>query len=192
MLSMSVNSLFKRKMRTIMTIMGVVIGTASIVVMVSLGLGLRRTTLENASQWGSLTQIEVFAGGSDQYGGAAEGPVTDTETLLSDGAIDKIKLLEHVESVEPILDSRVVLKQGIYETSATLRGTTIKHLEDMNLPLESGSLPKADGTIKLLYGNVVQIQFTNTRTNKGYWETNEVPDVKLMEQIGRASCRERV
>ena len=183
MLSMSVNSLFKRKMRTIMTIMGVVIGTASIVVMVSLGLGLRRTTLESASQWGSLTQIEVFAGGSDQYGGAVEGPVTDTDTLLSDAAMDKISLIEHVESVEPILDSRVVLKQGIYETSCTLRGTTTKRLEDMNLTLESGSLPKADGTIRLLYGNVVQIQFTNTRTNKSYWETNEVPDVKLMEPM---------
>ena len=36
LLSMSVNSLLRRKLRTFLTVLGVVIGTASIVVMISL------------------------------------------------------------------------------------------------------------------------------------------------------------
>ena len=39
LLRMSSNSLKRRKLRTFLTVLGVVIGTASIVVMISLGLG---------------------------------------------------------------------------------------------------------------------------------------------------------
>ena len=41
LLRMSSSNLWKRKVRTVLTVLGVVIGVASIVVMVSLGLGLR-------------------------------------------------------------------------------------------------------------------------------------------------------
>ena len=37
---MSINNLRRRKLRTVLTVLGVIIGTASIVVMVSLGIGL--------------------------------------------------------------------------------------------------------------------------------------------------------
>ena len=39
LLRMSINSLRRRKLRTFLTVLGVLIGTASIVVMISLGLG---------------------------------------------------------------------------------------------------------------------------------------------------------
>lgn len=40
LLTMSLNNLRRRKLRTALTVLGVIIGTASIVVMVSLGIGL--------------------------------------------------------------------------------------------------------------------------------------------------------
>ena len=43
---MSSSSLLKRKIRTILTVLGVTIGVASIVVMVSLGLGLNKSSME--------------------------------------------------------------------------------------------------------------------------------------------------
>ena len=49
LLRMSVSNLFKRKVRTVLTVLGVVIGVASIVVMVSLGLGLNKATMEQIS-----------------------------------------------------------------------------------------------------------------------------------------------
>lgn len=45
MLRMSLSSLWKRKVRTFLTVLGVVVGTASIVVMISLGLGLSRASM---------------------------------------------------------------------------------------------------------------------------------------------------
>ena len=46
LLKMSLSSLWRRKLRTILTVLGVVIGTASIVVMISLGLGLNKASME--------------------------------------------------------------------------------------------------------------------------------------------------
>ncbi len=46
LLRMSSSNLLRRKLRTFLTVLGVVIGTASIVVMISLGLGLRKSTLD--------------------------------------------------------------------------------------------------------------------------------------------------
>ena len=46
LLIMSMNNLRRRKLRTVLTVLGVIIGTAAIVVMVSLGIGLNEMTME--------------------------------------------------------------------------------------------------------------------------------------------------
>ena len=69
LLYMSSGSLWKRKVRTILTVLGVVIGTASIVVMVSLGLGLNRSTMQDIEENGGLTSIEVREADSYSYDG---------------------------------------------------------------------------------------------------------------------------
>ena len=50
LLRMSSSNLWKRKVRTILTVLGVVIGVASIVVMISLGLGLSRSLIEQGGE----------------------------------------------------------------------------------------------------------------------------------------------
>ena len=75
LLSMSVNNLRRRKLRTFLTVLGVVIGTASIVVMVSLGIGLNELTMEQIASYGSLTEISIYSDamwgrkGSEVYDG---------------------------------------------------------------------------------------------------------------------------
>ena len=54
-LGMSLTNLWRRKTRTILTILGVIIGTASIVVMLSLGIGLKQSMLEQVGTAGGLT-----------------------------------------------------------------------------------------------------------------------------------------
>ena len=50
LLRMSASNLKRRKLRTFLTVLGVVIGTASIVVMVSLGLGLQKSVYDEKEQ----------------------------------------------------------------------------------------------------------------------------------------------
>ena len=67
LLRLSSSSLWKRKVRTLLTVLGVTIGVASIVVMVSLGLGLNKSSMEEMESYGSLTAITVNEAGGYGY-----------------------------------------------------------------------------------------------------------------------------
>ena len=71
-------NLLRRKVRTILTIIGVIIGTCSIVVMISLGVGLNEAQQAALSQMGDLTLINIYNynnGGVVAIGGNGEGEV---------------------------------------------------------------------------------------------------------------------
>ena len=72
LLQMSLGNLARRKVRTALTVLGVLIGTSSVVTMISLGIGLNELTLESFDNLGSLKAIEVYS--LSLYGeGAASG-----------------------------------------------------------------------------------------------------------------------
>ena len=77
LLRMSGGSLFKRKFRTILTVLGVVIGTTSIIVMLSLGIGMKNSMLEQMESYASLTTIQV-----NQPGRWSGDNSSDTEQLF--------------------------------------------------------------------------------------------------------------
>ena len=183
LLLMSINNLRRRKLRTVLTVLGVIIGTASIVVMVSLGIGLNEMTMEQIESYGSLTTIEVRSnmgyggvavsvGGSSSAGSEAE--------YITDETIEQFARMEHVKGVSPVLDINVIMRQGVYEAQyLTLRGVGQSYLQQ--IPLGQGRLPKP-GETGLVVGNTVIQQFSNAKTGKGYWDTMELPDVDFMGQ----------
>ena len=61
LLRMSTSNLKRRKLRTFLTVLGVVIGTASIVVMISLGLGMQQSLYREVEQSGGLTTIKAVS-----------------------------------------------------------------------------------------------------------------------------------
>ena len=119
LLRMSSNSLWKRKIRTILTILGVVIGTASIVVMISLGLGLNRQTMQDIEKYGGLTTVNVFpndGGGYNSYGSNSSDEEDSGATevkYLDDEVIEQLRELPHVKIVSPVLSADVILKSGV-------------------------------------------------------------------------------
>ena len=56
-------NLWRRKLRAVLTALGMAIGTTSIVVMVSIGIGLNVSMEESFARMGGLTKIEVMQGG---------------------------------------------------------------------------------------------------------------------------------
>lgn len=178
LLRMSLESLFKRKVRTILTIMGVVIGTTSIVVMISLGIGMKNALLSEYESYGGLKSVEVSSPG--RYDDSAKDKDPE-ETLLTDARIEDFMALEHVTSVNPCLQAQVVIKCGVYEGSFTIQGVSRSVLEEKAESLGQGSIPAAGEELKLLYGNMILADFMNSRTNQyDYWETGELPDIDLM------------
>ena len=103
LIRMSASNLWRRKMRTILTVLGVVIGTASIIVMVSIGIGQNRSLMAAIEESGSLTAIQVY-----NWGGSSNGT---EELLLNDSMLEDFAAMEHVKSVTPSLRFSVVMKQ---------------------------------------------------------------------------------
>jgi hypothetical protein len=59
--SLVLGNLRRMKARVVMTAMGVVIGTAAVVVLVSLGAGLERQTRESLMSGSGLTELQIIA-----------------------------------------------------------------------------------------------------------------------------------
>ena len=91
LLFMSIGNLWKRKLRTVLTVLGVVIGVTSIVVMMALGNGLKESMLESYSSYASMTEIEVNSGG--YYSNSSD---STEEKFLNQEFVDQLLAMEHV------------------------------------------------------------------------------------------------
>jgi len=92
-ISMCLRNLFRRKVRTLLTVSGVVIGTCSIVVMISIGVGLAESTNAAIAQMGDLTVITIQ---NYRRGSSADA------VKLDDKLIGEIMGYEHVVTATPI------------------------------------------------------------------------------------------
>lgn len=177
LLRMSSSNLLRRKLRTALTVLGVVIGTASIVVMISLGLGLQKSSLEQIEKYGGLTTINVYNWDNGYSGNSDDG---EEVKRIDDSVIEEMAQIPHVEVISPILNIYVMAKQGVYEGGFQIQGMTAEALRKMDMEVGEGELPPNDGTLQLFYGNQVITDFYNAKTNEYYWDTMVVPDVDLM------------
>ena len=170
---MSGSNLLKRKLRTILTILGVVIGTASIVVMVSMGLALNKMVLSEIESNGSLTKVTVSTMGGYMMGGGvmidsspSEEATKSEEQLLSDTTVEEFKLLEHVKAVSPALNIYVMAMQGKYQAEFNLTAITREYMESMNLEFTEGEMPAVDEEFKVIYGRQIGTFFYDPKGNQ--------------------------
>ncbi len=174
LLRMSSSNLWKRKVRTILTVLGVVIGVASIVVMVSLGLGLSRSLMAQYESYGSLTQVTVNEPWDDSS--------SEEVKRLDQKLIDEILAMEHVESVYPMLRTQALAKYGSYEGYLQLQGLPKEYFEDLDIKVGEGRLPGNDQNLTFFYGCQVLQDFYNAKGSGGsYWQTGVLPDIDLMK-----------
>ena len=172
LMRMSLGNLWRRKLRSFLTVLGVIIGTASIVVMVSLGIGINYSYIKQVESSGSLTQLDVYhynkgialakeAGGKPQ--GASEQ--SDSDLVLDDKAVEAIAQIPHVEVATPVLESSVMARIGRYEGYLSIQGISEKAMMRMNLPIEKGSLPTDGTTLSLVMGSNIAQSFTNPKAS---------------------------
>ena len=185
LLRMSSSNLRRRKLRSILTILGVVIGTASIVVMISLGLGMQQSLYREIEQSGGMTAVTVTGKdvGSQMYYYSDSGSDQEASKYVTDETIEKLSKLEHVKSASPVLLMNSIIMTGKYYGNIQLTGMTSEALKEQNISLvEGGTLPKADSSeLELVFGNLATENLMEKGTDKGYWETGVRPDVDVMK-----------
>lgn len=183
LLRMSSSSLKRRKLRTFLTVLGVVIGTASIVVMISLGLGMQESLYREVEQSGGLTTITVTgAQAGDTMMSSGGGDQEESTQYITEQVVSQLSELEHVSLASPAYEMAATLLKGRYEGWAQIIGLTPEGLKTKNIELGDGSLPrKNSGHLELVYGNGIITQFTEKGSDKGYYDTGELPDIDLMK-----------
>lgn len=128
-------NLSRHKARTMLTVLGVIIGCCSVVIMVSIGIGMRKAQESALAQMGDLTIINVYSAGKNTK-----------KSGINDKALKKIKDMKGVEAVTPKLTAENVSiqlfagKNNRYRSaSAQVTGIDIKEAETMGYKLKEGS-----------------------------------------------------
>ncbi len=155
LIRMGLQNLWRRKLRTFLTILGVIIGTSSIVVMLSLGFGMNKSMEDMISEFGSLTTINVRKPW-DQAPGSKPVP-------LDDKAIIKFKELDNVLAVSPVVQTYVKLTHKNLETSVDLRGIDPDAMEAFEYVAADGRLLNGSDKLSVVYGAEVGKRFYNPK-----------------------------
>jgi putative ABC transport system permease protein len=138
LLSTAFLNLWRRKLRAFLTVLGMVIGVASIVVMVSLGIGIKQATIESFAGTGSLTTIRV---NSWSYVSSGNGGGSSRQKDLNKKAIAEFKKIEGVQAAMPLIETYGMLKSGRFATDASILGVTKEQAEVFGITLAQGEFP---------------------------------------------------
>lgn len=159
---MSLKNLFRRKVRTILTLIGVLIGTTSITVMMSIGIGLDKTSDDFMQSIGDINVITVesyYFPEMDSGGGYAEPEFQN----LDDEAVLRFSQIEGVEAVSPELYMYATLTSGRYEAGVNITGIDPKVMEYFNYNIEEGRLLNENDQGAIVFGNSIPYHFYNPR-----------------------------
>ena len=134
------SNLRRMKARVAMTAIGVAIGTAAVVVLVSLAVGLQRTATQDVGSVGSLTEITVFSPSFIRAVGGPSGQVRE-EDVLNDLTLAKFRGLPGVVAVTPRerLMGEGTLRLNRLLGSAQVVGLDPTQVERLDLPLAGGT-----------------------------------------------------
>lgn len=159
-ISMSLHNLFRRKVRTLLTVTGVIVGAAAIIVMISLGIGMNKSLDDTIAEMGDLTVIEL---NTYAYTIDDDGNYEDRRNVLDDALIEKIKKMDGVLAVSPfvqIYETRIVANR-IYELQGqSIYGVDPEALQYFGYELDYGEFPKK-GESFLLFGTDTYFRFRN-------------------------------
>lgn len=161
LISMSFRNLMRRKTRAILTVLGVVIGTASIVVMLSLGLAMEKTMKEQLSSMGSLNVIQVY--NSYGYGGPQQQQ-QQQQAQLDEDAAAAFKSIPGVQAVMAEKNSYMKIVSGRMMGGVSIVGIDPGVMEDFDFKAEDGRLLLDSDKNAIVFGKMVAFNFRNPRS----------------------------
>lgn len=154
---MSLRNLNRRKLRTFLTVLGVVIGSISIIMMISLGFGMTDSTKKQLASAGSLTQIDIYP--ANRYGGIEEEDgkkkKTDKVAKLDDATVEKLKKIPHVETVLATEQFEAQINVKNLQGYASIVGVDPVEYAKFDIKLDSGRMLQEGDVNQVVMGRDV-------------------------------------
>lgn len=181
MIDMALRNLWKRRLRTALTVLGVVIGTASIVVMVSIGIGMNKGFASQLENWGSLQVIDVYPSGGMEYDKATDSmKQTKKQDELNAKAVENFRQMEHVQAVSPVLEDYLYLTAGKYMADASIIGIEPGAMTALGYQVAEGrALTEEDSKAIVVGGSV---EFYNPKLSWEMRYSSEPPKVDVLNE----------
>ncbi|HVA52476.1 MAG TPA: ABC transporter permease [Acidimicrobiales bacterium] len=144
-LTMAVRGIGSNWLRTLLTMLGVLIGVASVIVLLAIGTGTSRSIENSIQALGSNTLTVFSTGGS----GTSSGTQIRNTTLNSASVslISNSNNAPDVQSVSPVITTSVTATNGSSTYSTSVVGSTPSYLVASNYTVSAGrSISTADVT----------------------------------------------
>ncbi len=129
---MALRALKANLFRTVLTLLGIVIGVASVVVMLAVGNGARQDVVERISDMG--TNLLLIRPGAPNTRRSADG---STNTLTPEDAIVAARV-DNVVAAVPEADTRATVRAGNTDAQTQVTGTTADYPLAKSWPLAAG------------------------------------------------------
>jgi len=131
--SMALTAMLAHRVRSFLTMLGIIIGIASVVLVVALGNGTQQKVLDNISSLGTNT-ITVRAGS-----GFGARDTAKIETLMPTDA-DALALQDFADSVSPAVSNTASVIYRNVEASASIKGVSGDYFQVHNYVTVSGDV----------------------------------------------------
>ncbi|HYE83917.1 MAG TPA: FtsX-like permease family protein [Clostridia bacterium] len=182
---MTLKNLLRRKTRTLLTVMGVVIGTASIVIMISIGIGMNEGFKQEISRMGSLNAINVRSPEQGRfYVSEEESRQGNARKMreLDERAVADFSRLSGVESVIPFIETHGKIKLGKYIGYVQLQGIDPEYMGKLGLEASQGRLLQSGDKTNVVFGFGVKDNLYNPKASHSYRWSGGSPKVDLLEE----------
>ena len=173
---MAVVAMRAHKVRAFLTMLGIIIGIASVVAVVALGEGSRQKVLANISSLGTNT-LEVFPG--RDFGDVRSGRIT---TLVVADA-NALARQPYVAAVTPTVTTSDTIRFGAEEASGRINGVSDAYFAAEGLKLASGRLFDAESVARRSQDAVIDQNTQSALFKDG------VDPVGRVIFVGKVPCR---
>ena len=158
---LTIQNIGRRKARTILTLLGVMIGVVAVVSLLSLGMGVKRELLQGYGDDTSIRQITVQTLENNR----------NKKMLLTDHTIEKLAKLDKVANVYPRYEVFANIQVGQYTAYTNLVGIPSEQLSAIALT-DTSSLSDHAGKPEMVIGNGMGYMFFHEGSMTSYQDGN--------------------
>jgi len=199
-IGMAVKNLIKRKLRTFLTTVSVILGVALITVMMSLSMGLKRSMTQMLTSMGDLLTVNVYkpyggdavysSGGTAVYISGSGSSQSSGELLLDDKAIEGFKAMPGVVTATAFVDISLKSVSGKLQNWVQVRGIDPEAMELLGYKLKEGTGFTGENKNEVIFGYNPPFDYYNPRDRNRVWsywwpgsgeEDTRTPPVNIFE-----------
>ncbi len=135
LMKVAIKAIANNKFRSFLSMLGIIIGVAAVIIMMAIGQGSKQSVRENISQMG--TNMIMIHPGAERQGGVRQDP-SEMQTLKSEDYDAIMREKKYVTYVSPEVSSSGQAINGGNNTNVSLYGESVDYMNIKQWTIESG------------------------------------------------------